>query len=1404
MDNSVFTKIKRRLLSTTSKSTSYFVGKVDKSKSVIDLVNYFDMYCDKKFHITSKNDAIKIKPLKLTNDYFEELEYKNIKELEYNRIKLYKHITINEFKFLKELSDRISTEKGEDKKQLEDKYSDRLATIKAKCIDNAAKEYKKFNQLLAANKMQLRDMGQDNLYLGYPFIEGKFSSKKTFRAPLVLHKAKISYSNSQVTISLTGDSYVNLVFLISNAIENNVSDFDVHDAELRSDYLEHALEILGKNGITAESSKTKTFKILEQLSKQEFTDKIAADQNNTFKISNNALLGLFNIADNNIYFDLEKMERLSNLDNFNKKLYGDKLAIKKEEVIVDENNLKYIANLDNSQKRVLTRSLKDNLVIEGPPGTGKSQVLTNIIANEVYHGKKVLVVSEKVGAINVIKDRLRSLKEYSLIVPNKDDKKLFFDQLKDFEKIMKQENTKEFSSKAIDRKLLEEFDKFEGNVSSLSVGKFSFNDIVNFSQDDRYLEQEISDLFYRSDLNLNDLGNAYDQYSVEKETAAEEIEKIEQENQKPIYKKLKTSELTLFRRNFDELKAITKPKLLRKEITDRVFLKNDKGLFKGKLDDRQKELIEELASSMDDLNVKLYRNVHYSKLKLYKRLKDLDVDTYDEFKKFILHNEFQYTFNHIKNTADNFIHFTDIGEKISKLYEYKSQHNDIEIGKYLHRRTRKKIESNKYIESAFKEIIRLNTLKTHNSIKYVIDKTPDILELFSVVLLTPNMVSTLLPLFEDMFDVVVFDESSQLFVEKAIPSIYRSKKVIIAGDSKQLQPSNYFSSRIDDSDDELSSTDDDFLLKSESLLDFGKGIYNQDMLNYHYRSNYKELIEFSSQKFYEDGLKFANVKDRVVSKPVEVVNVKGKWVNNVNKEEANKVIDVVKHILKTRKNNETVGIISFNKKQSSYINNLLSESGDPMILEELDRVNEESREPEFLFAKNIENVQGDERDIIIMSVGYDVNVRSFGPLSQSGGENRLNVAITRAKQKIVLIKSFMGKDLSVNSDNEGPKVFKEYLTYCDSIDGASEDSIDNFSLDMEYTEITDVIEKVFSEYYIDYQENIGSFVFDAVIKDSHDNPLVCLMILDSSKADFQDLIARYIYLKSRGWKIYVIFDVAWIVNRKDVLKNINKIIKKSEIDSANIRLDSNYLGASAARKTTKAKPKAKKNDEDILFKLKEDDIPDPVSFEEHYNGNTDTYKKQYKFDKKFNTMTMVNCMDEDLTKRVVTLILLVTLNKYKLIDKPYIYDLDEQYVNEIGNLESLSIKQFYKYAVKSYNDKTLEKSLESNKKLESNVGSVVTHIKRNIHDTLKELIKVSKKFECGKKFTSKKDNVYAHTDLIGNGTLVYIDLSEKPKIDNYIISKAMFVKKNSILKVKNLCYVNPLYAICETVDLEKI
>ena len=234
-------------------------------------------------------------------------------------------------------------------------------------------------------------------------------------------------------------------------------------------------------------------------------------------------------------------------------------------------------------------------------------------------------------------------------------------------------------------------------------------------------------------------------------------------------------------------------------------------------------------------------------------------------------------------------------------------------------------------------------------------------------------------------------------------------------------------------------------LEVESLLDLAVSRYDSTNLTYHYRSRNSELIDFSNCAFYSSGLQIApNISANRKERPIERIKVEGKWVNRTNPIEAARVTELLREILTTRKNNETVGIITFNSDQQSCIADSIDAmaKSDPTFraLISAERYRTEDGEDRSLFIKNLENVQGDERDVIIFSIGYAPGestgriYSNFGSLSTEGGENRLNVAITRAKSKVYVVTSIEPEDLKVDdAKNLGPKLLREYLAYARAV-----------------------------------------------------------------------------------------------------------------------------------------------------------------------------------------------------------------------------------------------------------------------------------------------------------------------------------------------------------------------------------
>ena len=448
----------------------------------------------------------------------------------------------------------------------------------------------------------------------------------------------------------------------------------------------------------------------------------------------------------------------------------------------------------------------------------------------------------------------------------------------------------------------------------------------------------------------------------------------------------------------------------------------------------------------------------------------------------------------------------------------------------------------------------------------------EMLDSIKIWLMTPEVVSDIMPFDKNIFDLVIFDEASQLYVEKSIPAIYRAKKVVVAGDQKQLKPSSLGQGRILDEIDEDEISDG--FLEYESLLDAARYKYKHTMLNYHYRSKYEELIAFSNYAFYNGKLMVTSLAKESNEKPIERIKVEnGMWIDKKNEEEASQVVKLVKKILNTRKNNETIGVITFNSSQMNLIEDLIEKEKMLDTNFATQMLSEENRysngENISFFVKNIESVQGDERDIIIFCIGYAKNEKgrvaiNFGWLNQDGGENRLNVAISRAKQKIYVVTSIEPEELVVDyTKNDGPKLFKQYLEYVKALSEGKNDlaksqllalldrnESDKQQLTFDSVFEEEVCEKLIEQgYNIETQYGVGGYRIDLVIKSKDGKKNILGIECDgrlyhSSKYARERDYHRQKYLESRGWKIYRIWSTNWWKNPDLEIKKIDKYIEK--------------------------------------------------------------------------------------------------------------------------------------------------------------------------------------------------------------------------------------------------------------------
>ncbi len=454
-----------------------------------------------------------------------------------------------------------------------------------------------------------------------------------------------------------------------------------------------------------------------------------------------------------------------------------------------------------------------------------------------------------------------------------------------------------------------------------------------------------------------------------------------------------------------------------------------------------------------------------------------------------------------------------------------------------------------------------------------------LLSLFPCWLLSPENVSNLLPLEKNLFDIVIFDEASQVFIENTIPSIYRGKTVVVAGDDKQLRPCATFMKRYLGADPER---EDDYSLRAAlevtSLLDLAVSRYDSANLTYHYRSRNRELIDFSNYAFYGGKLRIApNISKNIGNKPIERYKVPGTWESRCNVAEAEKIVELLKKTFKTRKKNESIGIITFNSEQQTCIADTIdremmrdSEFRRAMLAE---RSRIEDGEDVSIFIKNLENVQGDERDIIIFSIGYAPNESGkvntiFGSLSVDGGENRLNVAITRAKEKIIVVTSIEPEELNVEeSKNPGPQLLRKYLTYIrgaaegrdeevNSVlfslnheDAPSPAALDSVQLSSAKEQIRDKLTKM--GYTVQTELGNSRDRISLAIYDSELDRYLVGVELDSDafRGDISCLerdVYKPRFLESRGWTIVRVWCRDWWLSPQRVIRNIASVAEANK------------------------------------------------------------------------------------------------------------------------------------------------------------------------------------------------------------------------------------------------------------------
>ncbi|EON76943.1 DNA helicase related protein [Lunatimonas lonarensis] len=435
------------------------------------------------------------------------------------------------------------------------------------------------------------------------------------------------------------------------------------------------------------------------------------------------------------------------------------------------------------------------------------------------------------------------------------------------------------------------------------------------------------------------------------------------------------------------------------------------------------------------------------------------------------------------------------------------------------------------------EYNRLNNLITYRDLNHQVTKKKSVWpvkrlvesyheELFKLLpcwLTSPETASAIFPM-KAYFDLVIFDEASQCYFERALPAMLRGRQVVVAGDRMQLQPIDLYKVR-------LESEEDVPELKLDSLLEMAERYFPVHWLTTHYRSRYLPLIHFSNREFYDD--KLAMIPDmeslNMPFAPFRLVRCQGIWQNQRNRIEAEEVIVQVRSLL-LENPSDRIGVITFNYFQMVLILELLEEN---QLLDE--RVS----------VRNIENVQGDEFDHVVFSVGYAENASgyftaNFGLLARQGGENRLNVAITRAKKQVVLITSIGAGDFrDSHLTNRGIRLLRDYLLFVETYCRTGEVTITpvespRFSADWA---LKDRLKGIYGSHLA--QENNYPKVMDLEIME---NGRVQAAVLTDDQRFFdatgskESLVYHPRLLRAKNWNLIFLFSRQYWMDREDMLQ----------------------------------------------------------------------------------------------------------------------------------------------------------------------------------------------------------------------------------------------------------------------------
>lgn len=898
-----------------------------------------------------------------------------------------------------------------------------------------------------------------------------------------------------------------------------------------------------------------------------------------------------------------------------------------------------VTDSDHSQESVLWNTRKFELmVLQGPPGTGKSQVIVNLIADALAKQKKVLVVCQKKAALDVLEKRLKAngLGELvQLINDTQKDRMRIIKSVRDIETnfLETQQISQIEKERLTTGENLKVYEQYLDKSNQFLTDNQQGQRLIYGNLKAKLHKLSLKDIHVYGELNL--LYQQCQQQELLPENLQERDRLINEarlfshnfqacnypnnpwvhiENEPKSISQINIFINELFRlsqtleNKSSHFYSSSHAWIAEHKWTDShysSFLSTEYQLsykdFK-KLSLETQKMKDWLAESYVDSILPSVRTgkviEHYAQLQQFAGSIEQVLYIKDKLKQFEIFELFLKAFSNQISNLVNIIDcltiqawFDDLTSqfKVSK-FSFEEQKNS--LSKVVETKRNKDIE---HILSIYSNrLCSRNNLENNSLLRLKrsrrsskVPKTSlrslytngfdDIHNIYPVLLTNPETVCSILSLEPDLYDLIIIDEASQMFMADALPLLYRAKAAVISGDTKQMPPSDFFMSLGDDNnmDDEQEEeeeeynvdknrdipADGEYCLLEAAEYSIQRGNPNRATLLVHYRSEFKELIDFSNHAFYEGKLIAACSNKKlppVINSPIELNKVENAQTKlSANYTEALKIIIRIKEIWQ-QDSLLSLGVITLNVKQKDLIDDLLFEEvqKDSQFAECLENQRNKRKDNEDVgfFVRSVEHVQGDERDIIILSTVYDGIRKNFGAITKKEkGRKRLNVAITRAKLGMIIYTSLNIDAISNENQHDTSENywFWKYMCYARAISSGDKNSAElilkslnyNFQQSKTGTDPDSYFEEDVAEfltkqgYHVDYQIGESGFRIDLGIKHNENDRLyLCGIECDgrqyhsSWSARLNDIWRQKI-LENKGWRIIRIWSNDWFDNR---------------------------------------------------------------------------------------------------------------------------------------------------------------------------------------------------------------------------------------------------------------------------------